>query len=342
MSKFTLPQQGYGYTDGHDQSQQPMSAVMKPSNTRKAVDVHELLKRELYSQANIPLQLGGVVPSGGGGSEFLQSGRFGVVDRFFYLDSSARSSSSDLSIGRIAYDLQTLNQNKPVTNIIEMEINDFYFPEIPKGVNFPAYFFFRRMLISIIEMEAQAIFAENSTFRFHFEMDISSAGISNLATNTRHSKFIFTNPFRDISNITFRFNAPTYRGLKNVVFPQDIFRFAAIPLAVGGTFGGATIATTQPHGLTVGDDVSIFITDFSTGIPAIDNNIGSPSYYDGHLVRVISTTVLEFRAAAVVGFDFTTLLTATQGNLLIGFRRMAFTMRFRSITPEETNQIVPV
>jgi len=342
MSRFVTPQTTAQNSDGHDQSQHPMSAVMRPSNSRKSIDTHELLKRELYAQANLPLQLGGLVPESAGASEFLQSKKYGVVDRFFYLDSSARSTSSDLSIGQIAYDLQTLNQNKPLNNIIEMEINDFYLPEIPKSTSFPAYFFFRRLMISIIEMEAQAIFAENSTFRFHFELDLNSAGISNYATNIGHSKFIFTIPFRDISNITLRFNAPTYRGFKNIAFAQDIFQFSAIPLAVGGVFGGATIATNVPHGLTVGDDVTIFITDFFSGIPSIDNNIGTPAYTDGHLVRVISTTVLEFRALATVGFNFTTLLTATTGSLLVGFRRIAFVLRFRSITPEDTNQIVPV
>lgn len=336
----------YGYYDKHDKNRQDFSNVGISGNKSKAIDTHELLKKELYIQTGMPITPGGIVPISAGGSEtesFLGSNdQYGIVDRYFYLDSTNKDSSSRLESGEISFSIQLLNQQKPIDNIIEMEIGDLFIPEVVKPANFPEFYFFRRIYIAIQEMTSQAIFAENGQTRFHFSRKTSPAGISNEITDIGFDKFIFTQPFRDVTTATFSFKTSGFPTFRPIVFNQDVFDFTAVPTVAGGVFGGATITTSIPHGLTVGDDISIFITDFSSGIGSIDNNIGSPNYKDGHLMRVIDATTLEFRDAATVGFDFTTLGVATPGRLLVGFRRIAFTMRFRSITPRITNQIIPV
>jgi hypothetical protein len=59
------------------------------------------------------------------------------------------------------------------------------------------------------------------------------------------------------------------------------------------------------------------------------------------LVTVINATTLEFPALAVAGFDFAAIGVVT-GDLVIGFRRIAFQVRFRTLTDLKTNGITPV
>lgn len=332
----------YGYEDTHQNNQPEYSRVRKPSDRKKAIDTHEILKKELYLQTGMNISPGGIIPTGAGSDteSFLGTKeKYGLVDRFFYLDSNDRSGSSDIANGIYAFDIQQLNQLKPLDNVIEMEIGDFFIPDIVTGPDFPAYFFFKRLVISIQEMESQSVFAESGTFRFHFEVGLQNAGISLETKNIGFNKFIFTRPYRDLATATMRFSTHSYPSFKQVKFQQDIFDFVAVPGVAGGVFGGATITTAVPHGLTVGDDVSVYITGFFSGDATIDNNINDE---DGHLLRVINANTLEFRAAGVVGFDFLGLVPATPGQLLIAFRRLAFTIRFRSLTPNITNRIIPV
>lgn len=347
------------YHDGHDKSGTDFGNISTPQDRNKHVDVREELKRELYNQANLPNpsqgRLVGTFPPGASGSAGVppplatlipfggpgqdgQGGNVdrGVIDRFFYMDSDARDSSSDLSTGRLIFNIQTLNQAKPVENIIEMQIGDFFFPEIETAASAPTYYFFRRIYVLIEEIQAQSVLAQDSN-RFHFALGVQPSGISNSTVDVGFNKFIFARPLRDISTATFRFTKPPQ--FANVVFPQDIFDFTVVPGAPGGpTFGGGEIVTSLPHGIAAGTDVSIFISNFNSST-SIDADLNSS---EGHLVRAVDTTTFEFRAAVDTGFDFTTITTAVPGSLLIGFRRTAFTMRFRSISDGRTNDIVAV
>ena len=326
------------YDDDHDKVQLPFSQVRRPADRRKDIDVKEALDRELSLQSGIKFTQQ-LLPTGNIQQITNTPVKYGLTDRFFYLDSNAKNSDSELGQGKLVYSFSTLNQSQSVDYVIEMEIGTFFLPEIPTTANFPTYYFFRRLNLLIEEMNAAAIFAQSNR-RFHFELGITPAGISNLTTDVGFSKFIFTRPFRNLVRGTFRFMAPTYKNdFKNVRFEQDILNINAVPLVVGGVFGGATITTTVPHGLTVGSDVSVYINNFVSNVGNIDTLINS---VDGFLLRVINANTLEFRAPAVVGFDFTTVLVPVPGTMLVGYRRIAFTMRFRSLLEGETNTIVPV
>lgn len=343
-----------GYEDDHDKSQDPFSKTLVPFNRGKNVDTHEMLKKELYQQAGVPdpsyaaryaipgfsgtagIPYGGVPGSGGtpgapGASNDKVEGPQGIVDRYFYLDTDFKDSASNLTQGELVFDISQLNQSKPIEQIIEMEMSDFFFPEIDTGVQFPSYFFFRRMYAFIREMAGQAVFADGNK-RFHFEFGVQPSGISNATTRVGGHKFIFTTPFRDLSRATFVFTKPP--NFSTVMFEQDNFNFNA----VAGS-APAQITTTVPHGLTIGDDVSIFLSGFGSDVGNIDSLVNSQ---DGHLVNVTNTTTLTFDPIGTTGFDFTNVTTAVPGTFLVGFRRIAFTIRFRSTSEKETNTIVAV
>jgi hypothetical protein len=253
----------------------------------------------------------------------------GVFDRFFFLDSSARDPSSDIVNGKLAYSVQTLNQSKPLSNIIEMEVGQFYFPDIVVGANYPTYFFFKRLYIRIEEMAAQAVFAQNNN-RYHFELGIQPAGISNSTVDIGFNKFIFGKAFQDLSVATLYLT--TSPNFKAVNFAQDTFTFTS----VAGS-NPATITCSLPHGITIASQASVYISGFSSNVSNVDSVINAGT---GHLLTATTTTQLQF-APAVLVFDVP-FVPATSGTLVIGVRRIAFTIRFRTLSSETTNQIVPV
>lgn len=350
MSGVSFNDYSYGYVDEHSTMQSPFSNVPNPTSRRKYVDTHELLKKEMFEQTG-SAALGDAISQAGddifGPSSLplaqkdqkkeesvpspLSIGNEGVIDRFIYFDSDVKDTgASNLANGVIAWPVSVLNQNKPIDNIIQMELYTFYIPEIDTGVDFPQYYFYKRVTILIQEMQTMAILAQQN-IRFHFEMEVQPAGIANLLqpANTITSIFTFFKPFIEISLASFQFRAP----IKTLEFPQDIYDY----VSVAGS-NPARIQTIGDHGITIGGQVSIFSRNFASNVGNIDALINSP---DGQLLTAISATILEFPAAGIVGFDFSGV-GVVQGNLTIGFRRVAFTMRFRSITDERTNRIVPV
>lgn len=343
----------------------PYQSVEQPHNKRNIVDTKQFLKQDLFDQTknrslgqSISLANYDLVQEQGyeftkefqadvfgeqsGENETLDtlrkyfenlgpqrslSSNIGILDRYLYFDSDAKDTDSEITEGLLRFSASDLNQNKPIDNIIEMGIQSLFVPDIATSITYqPVYFFYKHITILIEEMSAQSIFAQDSV-RFHFEHDIQSAGISNLLTPIR-DKFIFSKPFRDINKVSFRFRAP----IKPVKFEQDIFDFTADP----GTFP-ARIILEAPHGITVGDQVSIFLRNFASNVGNQDAFVNDQ---EGHLVEADTATSFIFNGAGTP-VDFTGVATPVPGDLTVGFRRIAFTIRFRSITDNDTNQIVP-
>lgn len=333
----------------------PYSRIRPPQNLSRQIDVHQLQLLELqkqdarddYNSANPPRQTTGFIPR----RQFegvvdtpplpdtgalTNTGR-GIIDRYIYCDSVAKDSASSLSQGKLAFNITKLNQNKSLDQIIEMQIGDFFFPN--KNVDttlYPSYFFFNRLYILVQEMAAQSVLAQESN-KYHFEKGIASAGIANEATDIGMNLFIFPQPYRDLTISTFAFTAPPY--FKTVVFDQDLYIFNAVPgsapARITTTDSLNMIPTADPGGLPV----TIYCTDFYSGIGDIDAKVNSP---EGHLVKVIDQFTLEFNAILLEGFDFSTIGTAIPGKFLVGYRRIAFGVRYRTITDVETNRIIPV
>ena len=345
---------GTHYADSNSQSQHPYGNIKRPENRRKEIDVHEALKTEMVLQGaeggfiydGEPLkdqyrrypQLAEIAAAQRGDKNrmYAKPPPFNlkelklsrIKDTYIYFDSIAKKSTlDDLANGRITWDLVQLNQNTPLENIIEMEIGSFYIPQIPTPLTYPQYYFYERINLLLEEPQAQSIRAQNSV-RFHWELDLTPAGVSRKATPV-NQKFIFQRPFRDISDATFVFRAP----LKNVAFQPDVLTFTSVAAS-----SPAQIVTTPPHQIPIADIVTVYISDFVSNNSVVDDRINNP---DGFLVTAINATTLEFPPIAVAGFDFATVGAIT-GTVVIGFRRIAFQVRFRTVTDDKTNGIVPV
>lgn len=344
---------GTHYADSNSQSQMPYANIKRPENRRKEIDVHEALKQEMILQgvdggfiadgeplkdsyrrypelteiarkargdkkdeiADLKIDLKDLKPSH-------------IQDTYIYFDSVAKKSTlSDLAAGRISWNMIEINQNTPIENIIEMEIGSFYIPNITTPLAFPQYFFYDRLNLLLEEPQAQSIRAQNAV-RFHWELDLQPAGISLSATPV-NKKFIFQRPFRDISTATFNFRAP----LKSVGFQPDVLPFVSVAAS-----NPARITTNPAHQLAVASLVTVFVNGFSSGSSSVDNAINNQN---GFIVTVIDANTLEFPPTATAGFNFAAI-GVVPGTVVIGFRRIAFTVRFRSLTDDKTNGITPV
>lgn len=333
-------------------SQTPFDNIEPTVNRRTFIDVHEMQKAQLLRQdsdkgyvQNTSIENVGKTTIDYSGAEFEKnkndSGQIlsaqnyvdkplksivGIVDTKIYVDSVFKTTSSELSRGRFTIPLNTINQNRSLQSVIEMQIGTIRIPSITTAAIVPDYFFYNRVNILVEEMSAQSIYGSNNV-RFHFEMDVANTGISNeLTPASSGGKFIFSKPFNNLEAMTFIFRAPT----KLINFPQDVFTFTS----VAGS-NPARITTSIPHGVTLASTVAIFCSGFASNIGTVDNVINSE---DGHIVT--SSGASEFTFDAGAGFNFLAV-GAVSGSLVVGNRRIAFVIRFRSIIDVETNGIVP-
>lgn len=258
----------------------------------------------------------------------------GVEDYYVYFDSCEKDeANSNLANGILAFDVMKLNKDRPIENIIEMEINEFFIPDIDRvDDNFPDYYFYKRVTMFLKEFESQSIIATNNT-KFHWDFDVAGAGISKRLIPLKDGKkFTFRQPIRDLHFATFEFGKPITRGI--ISFQPDCITATSVAVNPG------RFTTSVPHELDVGTDVSVFFEGFNSGIPTVNDQVNDQ---DGHLMTVIDATTLEFKSGALVPTPAIDLIGAGgfTAKLTIGFRRIAFMIRFRTITDKTTNFINP-
>lgn len=183
--------------------------------------------------------LGGGPPVMAGAPETNpMASEYGIFDTYLYFDSNTRDATSNIGNGEIKFSVVDLNYNKPIDNIIEMEIGRFFIPDIVLPPQQPEFFFFKRVGMVIDEMTTMAIFANNN-FRFHFEFIVQEAGISKELVPIQNT-FTFSRPVRDFSQVTFKFTAP----YKPIPFEECCFTVTSV--ASGGAL---QLVTNEPHNL---------------------------------------------------------------------------------------------
>lgn len=225
----------------------PYSNTQRPTRRCDPVDVKELLKQEMKKpDSEVGYNRfgpGEVIPggaryaaggSGGGGGITAPASGFsggglakneGIYDTYLYCDTRYKDPSSDVANGQLIFSVIQLNNGKPISSIIEMELGDFFIPvvdDFPVELPVPQRFFFKRNTILLNELSTQSIYGAN-TSRHHWEVEIEPSGIAN-RVRLVNSKFIFGKPARDVSTMTFLFRTPS----GPVPFPQDTFTI--IPL----------------------------------------------------------------------------------------------------------------
>lgn len=216
---------------------------------------------------------------------------FGIYDTYLYFDSFFKDGTSNFVNGELRYSVVALNYNNPIDNIIQMEIGEFFIPDIVLPNNQPEFFFYKRVGLLINEMTTMSIFGNNN-FRFHFEFNVQSAGISVKLTPINNI-FSFSRPVRDFTEVTFKFTAP----LKSVPFLQDTFNITSVGSTSNPGFNGTALQfiTSDPHNLGSFD----FIGPPAAG--AITPVIGGAGILTGTYSWV--TTFTTFSGETNVNFD---------------------------------------
>lgn len=162
--------------------------------------------------------------SGGVASNGAANPVIGFEDVELYFDSVYRSTSgSDLPNGLISFDISPLNNNNPLSNIIQLHIGNFYFPRVTNprtqtdNTNYPSLtytpnspdiFFYRRMYIQVTNLPfAQSVKTGNNN-SYTFEMQIDELNSNAVKLTPIKQSFFLPRPITSLSEIQLRFLVP--------------------------------------------------------------------------------------------------------------------------------------
>lgn len=210
------------------QERQPYSNVKRTQGRCNAIDMQEVLKREIYKQGyeqdtNFRFQTTGPAPLTGE-APTRQPGQIGFEDWELYFDSVYKNGAiSDLPNGLIGYNLSTLNNNQDLKNIIQIHISPFYFPRVTNPrtqldpVNYPSlalvpntpdFFFFRRLFIQVVNMPFGQAVQGNGSVNYHWEMSVDELNSVAVMLTPLKPSFFLQRPLQSLSEIQFRFMVP--------------------------------------------------------------------------------------------------------------------------------------
>lgn len=262
----------------------------------------------------------------------------GVSDQYIRFDSASKDVSSDPSRGIYVFNLRTINNSQPVSDIIQIEILPFFFQKIRTQLWQPNYFFYKKIFLQVeVGSVQQVAKTQNKSQVFHFEFDIQDAGIVNKAIPL--NLYTFTEPIREISTLQAIFKIP---NANSVNFNQDVFTVTSVVPAVLPPPGDRRMITSVPHGLTIGAQYAVYLTGFNSSSSVLNDIMNSTI---GQIIDVIDAVTIQFTltpGASAIGSTFTALGTAPTATMSVGELNVAFTIRFRTIRKAETNFIVPV
>lgn len=268
----------------------------------------------------------------------------GIMDTYVHLDSSFKSADfTQLEIGRISFDVRAINRNKPIENVIMMEISEFYIPDIvPEplvagALGRPDFFFYRRATIQIEELTTQPVETGDNR-QFHFEFEVIPAGPSVLL-RPLNNRFVFKTPFISIERLTLRFGAP----FRNIPLFEETFTGTITSYSPGANPNSMEITTDFPHSLDIGTVYTVYISGVDTTLKSMNDYLNDDV---GHLtVPPYQQSSFFIQDVILANVDPLSVGTSPVGQritVVIGVRRMFIPMRFRTLTTEQTNQIIPV
>ena len=264
----------------------------------------------------------------------------GISDVYFEFDSFNKLDSSNPEKGLLIFDLRAVNEDNPVDSIIEMQIYPFFMPVIKTDTTYqPNFYYYRRLTIGIQNIAGvQFVKKKFNEKRWHFELEVLNAGsVFEVKPTVGDGKYIFTKPVRDLNIAEFRFLAPE----KQATLPIDCFDVAAVNPADFGLGGDRRFETSEPHGLTIGVQTTVFFKNFNSTNSVLNEIINSEL---GHLVDVVSSTKVQLTttpSANLLGTAVDVNGNPATARMCIGDRRIRFNVRFRRITPSLTNWISP-
>ena len=329
------------------QERQPYSNIRRVQRRCAPVDMHEVMKQEIYRQSydadtNFRFGLGAGTTSTSGGSVGgvipPAAGIVGFEDTELYFDSVGRDTSSDTANGELKFSITNINNNQDLRNCIELMVTPMYFPRIsnPAVPAAPDYFFYRRVYMQITNLPStQGILATNGN-QFHFEFEVMNISSIAVLLVPLKNTFFLQRPITSLSEIDVRFMVP--HGFRRIPLPKDTLAIASVSPGTNPArflvLAGDTTAALGPIGVPVAPGVAVYITNFVSPNGLINAQVNAAA-------GLFVTNIIDAFTFEVAGIDLTPLGVASyNATAIVPKNRIAFSMRFTSTRDQLTNYIV--
>lgn len=303
-------------------------------------DVHELQKREIYSQRPDDFSTYRVSQiSQIGLSSDVQDyigggiGDIGFEDFQMHLNSVHAKNISDLSVGELSFTSSEYTATtRDLTNCVAMHLDDFYFPSIIVPTGSPDYFYDRRVYLQITTLPFnESVIAFNQR-AYHFMLNVENPNSLAVRLVPMTRDFYFKRPINAITEIRFRFMAGSEFDRINI--PLSNLSLSAIPGSAPARFTLNFGDATQIFGLTglLGTPVIIKVNGFISGNPTLDNAVNSK--LGVYVTTVVSSSVIELGS-----LSFATVLLPIVATCVVEKNKIVMQIRFSCISQNVTNNI---
>lgn len=311
-----------------------------------AIDTHELLKAEIYGQtydeevqqALNPASLGsgaaiagsgssggGISGGGGGGGS---SG--GFEDTSFFFDSLTATRIGNT----LKWSLPQQNNNTDISNIVAVKIFPFYFPRITGPAAQPDYFFYRKLFMRILSATTtQSVRGPNSNY-FHYEFKVDNLNSIAVELLPAAESYYFTRPLTTFTELEIKFLIS--HNFQDVALPTDNLQvqsvFPGMVSPAQFTVTNGTTASIGPIGVPAAPGIAVYFLDYNSNSATTNNNVNDALGW--YVVNIIDATNFT-----VAGIDTTATSGSYPATLIIPKNRIAFQMRFTSVSHTVTNYI---
>jgi hypothetical protein len=228
----------------------PYETVRRAQSRCKAIDVHELMKTEIYAQNNpndgdYVLQSASSFravdeESSGPPTVAEVSAVVGFEDRALYLDSIGKAAANtSLDTGTIAFNLTEINNNVELRNVISMRIDPFYFPRrtnprpsaVPTAYipNAPDLFFYRKMYVQVLNLPSTQSVNGRGTAQFTWEVQVDDLNSLAVKCTPTRDTFYLPQPLISLSELQLRFLVPSPTGMRPITLFNDVNTVQFIP-----------------------------------------------------------------------------------------------------------------
>ncbi len=338
--RYHMSRYPHGGSSSNPYSNMYGGAYQQPLYDRnKTIDIKEIQKKEIYKQGGdfqVPQLIGSPYISNYDSSNSKCD--VGLEDVEIFFDSVVTKDVSNIDNGEITYDISGVNNGFDIKNFVQMSIEPFWFP-IPLIGNDPALpdpYFFRTVYMQILNLpDSTAIKASNGN-RFHFEFSVSeTASIAILLTPKKTTSALYlTKPMIGLSQLQVRFMIPPfYRG---ITLPQTVVVANNIGESNPGQFvlqGTTTDKVFGPVGVPPAPGIALFGSGFNSVLkPSVNPIVNNPQ-------GIFITEIFDGTRFQVAGANFHGAGDNIPATFIVGKNRIAFSMRFTSVTNNTTNYL---
>jgi hypothetical protein len=342
----------------------PYANVRRQQN-RCGIDVRELLKQEIYKQGYDPdtdfrFGFNAPVMASPTGTTLAPpppaASGTGFEDIYIYFDSRRRNTTSNLTLGELAWSISAINNNNDIRNCVEMRIDEFFFPRVYNPTGKPEFFYYLRVFAEIFSAPSSQVMLGPDGNRFHFQFDIDNItgqAVKLTAVPTRNAAggaYFFPRPVQSMADMQIRFSVPPTTSAAvpfiRVPIPNET---VSIQMVLNGAVGYNPIrfsiiapddtTTLAPVGSTVTSTsagVAVFLSGFLSNDSTLNTTINNNSAGTNglYVTNVLSSTQFE-----IAGINATTITGAYTASMYIPKNRIAFGIRFTCVRNQLTNYI---